>query len=86
MSALGDLSEIVVSYALEAIFEGCLSEIHQQPQWQLHESKIGQDLLAMQRRKPIDGFQFTTNLPSINKSILKALSTTTPLYLSGIDT
>lgn len=48
---------MIVDDALQAIPEHGLPEVHQQPERQLHEPQIGENLLSVNRKKPVDRLQ-----------------------------
>lgn len=58
MLRLTDMSVAVVSNAFEAILECRLSEVHLEAERQLHQAQISEQLLPMDRRQPLDRFEF----------------------------
>jgi len=77
MYHLGNLPVIIIGNAFEAILECALPEIHQQSQGEIEKPQVGQNLLWMNDRNPLSGFQFKQQLSFDNnispKRFLKLL-------------
>jgi hypothetical protein len=53
MSALTNHSVIVIGDALETVLERALPKIHEQPERQVHQTEIRENLLTVDRCKPL---------------------------------